>query len=449
MCQISGAVFMKNQKILIVDDEINMCKSLCEILESENLDAFYSTRASQALSLIAENDVDLILLDIKMPELNGIDLIKSIKAKDPGIPIIMITGFPSVDNIVQSMKLGASHVFAKPPNIDELIRVARIMLDSRRTKKLSSSFSQTHIVTRDHKMNKILGAMDKFACTDVPVLITGESGTGKELLAGAIHERSMRRNSPFIKVNCAAIPDTLLESELFGHEKGAFTDAVQVRRGKFELAHNGTIFFDEIGDMSLNSQAKILRVLQEQEFERVGGTEVLHADFRLVAASNKDLNQLIAAGRFRDDLYYRLSVISVDIPPLRERKEDILLLANYYMAHFGDVYGKRITVLSDEVKSLFLRHSWPGNVRELRNCIERAVIFSESDTIDLEDLPTQYTNFSERPHPSHYKRAYEELDREIIMDALIRSKGKKGKAAELLKINRRTLYNYMKRLDLR
>jgi two-component system response regulator AtoC len=438
-----------NQKILIVDDEIHMCKSLCEILESESLDAFYSTRPSQAMRLISENDIDLILLDIKMPELNGIELLKYLKVKDPGIPIIMITGYPSVDNIVQSMKLGASHVFAKPPNIDELIRVAKILLDSRQKKKLKGRFNQAKIVTRDHKMNKILAAMEKFASTDVPVLITGESGTGKELLANAIHNRSTRKDSPFIKVNCAAIPETLLESELFGHEKGAFTDAVQVRKGKFELAHHGTIFFDEIGDMSLNSQGKILRVLQEQEFERVGGTKVIHADFRLIAASNKNLNRLIAEGRFRDDLYYRLSVISVDMPPLRERKEDILLLSSYFMAHFGEVYAKSIKDMTDEVKRLFLRHPWPGNVRELRNCVERAVIFCESDTICLDDLPAQYTDFSGGLQPSDYQTAYDDLDREIIMDALARSKGKKGKAAELLKINRRTLYNHMKRLGLR
>jgi two-component system response regulator AtoC len=440
---------MMKQKILIVDDEIHMCKSLCEILESESLDAIYSTRSPQALRLIAENDVDLVFLDIKMPEMNGIDLVKCIRAKDPGIPIIMITGYPSVDNIVQSMKLGASHVFSKPPNIDELVRVSKILLDSRRKKKLTGRSSQASIVTHDQKMNKILGAMDKFARTDVPVLITGESGTGKELLANAIHDLSARKDSPFIKVNCAAIPETLLESELFGHEKGAFTDAVQVRKGKFELAHDGTIFFDEIGDMSPNSQAKILRVLQEQEFERVGGSEVIHADFRLIAASNKNLQNLIADGGFRDDLYYRLSVISIDLPPLRERREDIVLLSRHFMDHFGEVYAKRIDGLSDEVKRLFLHHPWPGNVRELRNCIERAVIFCETDTIGLEDLPAQYTDFRGARRPVDYQRAYENLDRRMIMEALARSKGHKGKAAELLKIDRRTLYNHMKRLGLR
>jgi two-component system, NtrC family, response regulator AtoC len=350
---------------------------------------------------------------------------------------------------VQSMKLGASHVFAKPPNLDELLRVTRILLEGRRQKKLRGRFDQTRIVTRDPKLLKILGAMEKFAATDVPVLISGESGTGKELLANAIHESSPRKNGPLVKVNCAAIPETLLESELFGHEKGAFTDALQVRKGKFELAHRGTIFFDEIGDMSPGSQAKILRVLQEQEFERVGGSEVLRADFRLIAASNRNLHDLAGAGKFREDLYYRLSVVAIDLPPLRERKEDILLVCGFYLAHFSDLYEKRIAGLDQEVEQLFLRHSWPGNIRELRNCLERAVIFCESSTIGMEDLPAQYTEFAGGLPATDYQRAYDQLDREIILDALLRSKGRKAKAAELLKIDRRTLYNRMKRLDLR
>jgi DNA-binding NtrC family response regulator len=437
------------QKILIVDDELHMCQSLCEILEEEGFEAFFCTRPAQALRLLADKEVDLLFLDIKMPELSGIDLLQGLKDKDPAIPVIMITGYPSVDNIVQAMKLGASHVFAKPPNLDELLRVTRILLEGRRQKKLRGRFDQTRIVTRDPKMLKILGAMEKFAATDVPVLISGESGTGKELLANAIHESSQRKNGPLVKVNCAAIPETLLESELFGHEKGAFTDALQARKGKFELAHRGTIFFDEIGDMSPGSQAKILRVLQEQEFERVGGSEVLRADFRLIAASNRNLHDLAGAGKFREDLYYRLSVVAIDLPPLRERKEDILLVCGYYLAHFSDLYEKRIAGLDQEVQQLFLRHSWPGNIRELRNCLERAVIFCESSTIGLEDLPVQYTEFAGGLPATDYQLACDQLDREIILDALLRSKGRKVKAAELLKIDRRTLYNRMKRLDLR
>jgi two-component system response regulator AtoC len=436
------------QRVLVIDDEIHMCRSLCEILESEDLETAYSTNSAQALQMLSERNVDLVFLDIKIPEQSGIDLLKCIKAKDPGIPVIMITGYPSVDNIVQSMKLGASNVFAKPPNLDALLKDVKILLESRVRKRQQGRSLPKRIITEDHAMRKILAAMDKFAVTDAPVLITGESGTGKELLAGALHDVSPRRENPFVKVNCAALPETLLESELFGHEKGAFTDAVAARRGKFELAHRGTIFFDEIGDMSLNSQAKILRVLQEQEFERVGGSAVIHTDFRLVAATNKNLSGLISSGAFRDDLYYRISVVSIDVPPLRRRGRDVMLLSGYFIEHFNDVYAKSIEGLAPDVARLFLRHQWPGNVRELRNCIERAVIFCESDTIALEDLPSQYLGFAGTAPKADYEDAHDNLDREIIIDALIRSQGKKAKAAELLKIDRRTLYNHMKRLGL-
>ena len=436
------------QRVLVIDDEIRMCESLCEILESEGLEALHSTEPLRALKILAENMVDLIFLDIKMPGMSGIHLLKSMKAMAPAIPIIIITGYPSIDNIVQSMKLGASNVFSKPPNIETLIREVKIILDSRVKKQQSERARPGRIITRDHRLLKILSAMEKFAVTDAPVLITGESGTGKELLASAFHDVSRRRDNRFVKVNCAALPETLLESELFGHEKGAFTDAVRTRKGKFEMADRGTIFFDEIGDMSLNSQAKILRVLQEREFERVGGSEAIQTDFRLVAATNKKLPDLIAAGSFREDLYYRISVVSVDIPPLRERDDDILLLSSYFIEHFNEVYAKQIRDLAPDVKKLFIHHRWPGNVRELKNCIERAVIFCESESVTLEDLPSQYAGFSGGFAPGDYDNARDNLDREIIVDALIKSQGKKAKAAELLKIDRRTLYNHMKRVGL-
>jgi DNA-binding NtrC family response regulator len=436
------------QKVLVIDDEIRMCESLCEILESEGLEALYSTDPLRALKVLTENNVDLVFLDIKMPGMSGIHLLKSMKAIVPAIPIIIITGYPSVDNIVQSMKLGASNVFPKPPNMETLLREVKVILDSREKRQQSERSGIAKIITRDHRLQKILSAMEKFAVTDAPVLITGESGTGKELLANAFHDLSPRRDSRFVKVNCAALPKTLLESELFGHEKGAFTDALRTRKGKFELADRGTIFFDEIGDMSLSSQAKILRVLQEREFERVGGSEVIQTDFRLVAATNKKLPDLIAAGSFREDLYYRISVVSVDIPPLRERGEDVLLLSAYFIEHFNQIYTKHIRDLAPDVKRLFLHHRWPGNVRELRNCIERAIIFCETEIISMEDLPSQYAGFGGGFAASDYSNARDNLNREIILDALIKSQGRKSKAAELLKIDRRTLYNHMKRIGL-
>ncbi len=436
------------KNVLIIDDEIHFCKSLTEILESEGLTAFSSTNPSRALQIIRENDVDLIFLDVKMPGQSGIELLRGIKARDPGIPIIMITGYPSVDNIVQSMKMGASTVFAKPPNIDELIRETKTLLDSRNQKRTGGRAVKPRIITQNKTMGEVLKAIARIAPIDAPVLITGESGTGKELCANAIHELSQRKEKPFVKVNSAAIPETLMESELFGHEKGAFTDAVSARQGRFELADGGTIFLDEIADMTLNNQAKILRVLQEKEFERVGGSRVISTDIRIVAATSKNLPRLIQSGRFREDLYYRLSVITLEMIPLRERRDDILLLAQSFIDHFNEVYAKRIADMSDEVRRFLLHHDWPGNVRELRNCMERAVIFCETNVISRGDLPSQYHDLIDTRATGDYQQASAIFNRDIILDALERSKGRKAKAAELLRINRRTLYNRMKRLGL-
>jgi two-component system, NtrC family, response regulator AtoC len=446
---------MAKCSILVVDDEIRFCRSLSEILASESLPSLYTTSPGRALEIVREKGIDLVLLDIKMSEMSGIDLLRGIRAVDPTIPVIMITGYPSVDNVVRSMKLGATNVFAKPPNIDELVRVARTLLESRgRRTRADSGQRGCLLVTQNPGMRKILAAIERIAPIDAPVLITGESGTGKELAANAISEGSARREQPFIKVNSAAIPESLMESELFGHERGAFTDAVATRKGRFELASGGTIFFDEIADMTLTNQAKILRVLQEKEFERVGGNAVIRTDIRVIAATSRNLPDLIAKGRFREDLYYRLSVITLEMPPLRERTDDVPLLAEHFLRHFTEVYDRRIRGIDPEVMDFFLRHDWPGNVRELKNCVERGVIFCEGDTLTRDDLPAQYLSVlgaSARPGGAlddGYEAAHDNLDRTVIRDALARSDGRKAKAAELLHINRRTLYNRMKRLGL-
>ncbi len=434
--------------ILVVDDEIRFCKSLSEILESENLPAQYSTSAADALQIVQEKEIDLVFLDIKMPEMNGVDLLRGIRAVDPSIPVVMITGYPSVDNVVRAMKHGASNVLAKPPNIEELLKMTRTLLDSRGRRRRMEGTARSGIVTQNKAMKKVLAAIERIAPIDAPILITGESGTGKELCANAIYELSLRKDKPFIKVNSAAIPESLMESELFGHERGAFTDAITTRKGRFELASGGTIFLDEIADMTLTNQAKILRVLQEKEFERVGGSTVIRTDIRVIAATSRNLPELIAQGRFREDLYYRLSVIAVDILPLRERRDDVLLLARHFITHFNEVYSRQIRDLDDDVKRFFVRHDWPGNVRELRNCVERAVIFCEGATITREDLPAQYRSVLDAAGGFTYESAFDSLNRTIIMDALARSEGRKAKAAELLHITRRTLYNRMKRLGL-
>ncbi|HUX22437.1 MAG TPA: sigma 54-interacting transcriptional regulator, partial [Spirochaetia bacterium] len=292
--------------------------------------------------------------------------------------------------------------------------------------------------------------VEKAAPTDASVIITGESGTGKELVADLLHEGSLRRNSAYIKVNCAAIPDNLLESEMFGYEKGAFTDAQHQQKGKIELADSGTIFFDEIGDMSIKTQAKMLRVLQEKKFTRLGGTESIGTDFRVIAATNRDLELMIHEGTFREDLYYRLSVIVLNLPPLRERPEDIVPIAGQFIRRFNSIYGKSVLGLSEPVAGILQRHSWPGNVRELKNIIERAVIFCEGGTIELADLPEQYNIIGSGTNGA--ARDLSELatdsSRAVILEALKRTNGLKGEAARLLNITRKTLYNRMKRLNL-
>ena len=295
----------------------------------------------------------------------------------------------------------------------------------------------------------MLEQVERVAPTDAPVLITGESGTGKELVAGAIHRRSRRRAGPFVKVNCASIPDTLLESELFGHEKGAFTDAVQRHVGRLEQAHGGTIFFDEIGDMTPGTQPKLLRVLQDGEFQRLGGAETLRTDTRVIAATNRDVGRLLEEERFREDLFYRLSVVTIHLPALRERKEDIGLLLPHFLELFNRTYAKQIRGVSPPVQDILYRHDWPGNVRELRNCLERAVIFCDGPTIGEEHLPAQYLKLGGgQAFPDSPEAVYERLTREQIAEALARCYGEKQKAARLLHISRKTLYNRMKKLGM-
>jgi DNA-binding NtrC family response regulator len=432
--------------ILIVDDEIRMCRSLSEILCNYGHVAEYATRPREALTVIAEKELDLVLLDIRMPERSGLELLKCIKNKQYYLPVIIITGYPSIEYAVQSMKYGAADFLVKPLNIPALLKeLAHIERATQHKNQLPPKYK---IVTQNPHMLEVMKSLRKVAPSDAPVLITGESGTGKELAAHYLHYHSPRANCPFIKVNCASIPDTLLESDLFGHERGAYTDAHAVRKGKFELAHGGDIFFDEIGDMSLNTQAKILRVLQDGEFERLGGTDTIRTEARAINATNQDLEKLIELGRFREDLYYRLAVVTVHLPPLRERKEDILLLAEHFLHEFNGKYAKSIADFDAGTKAVLLNHSWPGNVRELRNCVERAVIFCEADLVGMPDLPAQYRSMPSEPEDGPLQALYDNLSRELILDALRKSKGVKKRAAEMLHVTRKTLYNRMKKLGL-
>jgi DNA-binding NtrC family response regulator len=440
---------VERPRILIVDDEEAMCESLVEILEDEGFDAVSTLDPSSAQQYVADHEIDLILMDIRMPTLNGIDLLRTIKERHREIPVVMITGYPSVDTAVQAMQLGAANFFSKPLDLPSLIKEVRNLTLSRAYAP-GNDGGNAHIVWRDRSMATVLEMIDRAGGVDAPVLVTGETGTGKELVAQAIHERSRRRGKPFVRVNCAAIPDTLIESELFGHEAGAFTDAKHTRKGRFESANGGTLFLDEIGDMSLATQARILHALQEKTFERVGGSTSITADVRIVAATHRNLQEMIGEGTFREDLFYRLSVISIRVPALRDRGDDVVKLAEHFVELFGSLYKRPVEQISEEVLALIRKHRWPGNVRELRNCIERGVIFSNGSKIRIGDLPAQYVSVAVPTEETvaSPEAQIDRLNRSIIEDALAKSDGVKSKAAELLHISRRTLYNRMKRLGM-
>ena len=432
--------------ILIVDDDLSVCRSLKEVLEEDGFKAIYSLSPLNIASTIAKERIDLMLLDIRMPEIGGIDVLKLAKTENYDVPVIIISGHATVDIAVSAMKLGASNLFTKPIDLPRLLSEVRSICMSKKSNELA--LNKPRIVTRNRRMQEIMNRVEKAAPTDAAVLIVGESGTGKELIADAIHQKSRRGKNSFVKINCAAIPEALLESEFFGHEKGAFTDAKSMRRGKFELAAGGSVFLDEIGDMSYSTQAKLLRVLQEKSFTRVGGSEQIEADCRIVAATNKNLEELIAKGVFREDLYYRLSVVVFTVPPLRERRDEILPLAEYYLSRFCSTYGKQITGFSNELVSFMTQHSWPGNIRELRNFVEHAVIFTNEELLSELAIPEQYKSVCKDGSLPSLRDKEDEILKRLILEALHRSKGKKTVAADLLKIDRKTLYNRLKRLHI-
>ena len=435
--------------ILIVDDEVEMCLSLAELFESRGYRAQYATGTVDAGAVLERESFDLILLDIRMPDGNGVDFLNTLKTRDSPTSVIMISAFASVDNVVKAMKYGAVNFYSKPIDMPALLEEISL-ISAGKNSASDSGEGLSAILTRTPGMEEIFTLIEKAAPTDVPVIITGESGTGKELAANSIHACSSRKGSPFIKLNCAAIPETLMESELFGHERGAFTDARERRKGKFEQASGGTIFFDEIGELNSGTQAKLLRVLQEKEFERLGGSEIISTNVRVLAATNKNLREVVKQGSFREDLYYRLSVITLELPPLRERLDDVPVLTDYFLKFFNKRYNKNIDGVDEKTRRLFSSHDWPGNIRELKNCLERAVIFCEGKSIGLSDLPKQYTEavLERTITGTVLVEATDNLTRELIQDALDRSGGQKQLAAEILNIHRKTLYNKMKKLGM-
>ncbi|MCF7929070.1 MAG: sigma-54 dependent transcriptional regulator [Spirochaetales bacterium] len=436
-------------QVFIVDDETEICRSLSEVLQSRGYQPTFCSEPDKAIDRIRENLPDIILLDIRMPGKGGIDLLKQIHEEFAQVPVIMISGYATVENAVKAMQYGAANLFTKPIKIPELLeeikRLSAGKPPARETKPASPE-----IITNDPPTLKVLQMARTAAPTEATVLITGESGTGKELVANLLHQNSSRAKGPFLKINCAAIPENLLESELFGYEAGAFTDARTDKAGFFEAARGGTLFLDEIGDMSQGVQAKMLRVLQEKQFTRLGGTRSIRTDARIITATNRPIDDLLETTGFREDLYYRISVIHLPLKPLRERKEDIIPLSRYFLDYFGRQYQKEGLRFHTDVIEMLEQHSWPGNVRELKNLIERLVIFADSKIIDSSHLPEQYRYIKTTGQETggDLLNMSREKSREVILEALSRAGGVKQEAARLLRINRKTLYNRMRKLGL-
>jgi two-component system nitrogen regulation response regulator NtrX len=450
---------MSHEEILVVDDEKNIRSSLEGILKDEGYRVRGAPTGEELLKQVAQTIPDLVILDVWLPGMDGLQALTELKRLHPELPVIMISGHSTVETAVKATKLGAYDFIEKPLSLEKTVLAVRNALDRQRLEQENRALRQTleqryEIVGDSPAIQALRAQIESAAPSHGRVLIRGESGTGKELIARTIHRQSLRADKPFVEVNCAAIPDELIESELFGHERGAFTGATTKRRGKFELADGGTIFLDEVGDMSLKTQAKVLRVLQEQTFERVGGSETLTVDVRVIAASNKQLEEEIQKGSFREDLFYRLNVIPFEVPPLRERKEDIPLLATHFLRFFSEEYGKRVKNLSLEAMDLLLQHPWPGNVRELRNVIERMVIMVPQDVIQPFDIasslrarpgtapeaaPEQATEWD-----GTLREARDRFEREYILRRLAEAHWNITRTAERLGIERSNLHRKVK-----
>jgi len=434
-----------------VDDDAVHRRMIETVLCAEGYEVRQAEDGLLAVAAVEQQFHDLILMDIRMSRMDGIEATKRIKEISPGIPIVIMTAYASLSTAVEALKTGAQDYLIKPLDIDELKLLVKKVLHHRGLEmenrflkeRLADHFNFDKIIGQGRAIRALFETMALVAPTEATVLITGESGTGKELIANAIHLNSPRRERPFIKVNCAALPETLLESELFGHEKGAFTGATSQKQGRFQLAHQASIFLDEIGEMPITTQVKILRVLQEREFEPVGGTRTIQVDIRIIAATNKNLETEIAAGRFREDLFYRLNVVTLDVPPLRERREDIPLLADFFLKRYAEKNRRLIKGFSPRAMDLLMRHPWPGNIREMENVIERAVILSRGDTIRPAEFPGVLQSIEKEDDATIPEvapgRSLKEVERRMILRTLSEVGGNRTHAAEILGISRRTL----------
>ncbi len=448
-------------KILVVDDEAKMRRVLQLFFEENGYAVDKAENGEEALQKIGSFHPDLVICDIRMPRLNGIEMLRRAKHISEALPVIIMTAYGEVETAVEAMKLGAENYITKPLDMEELRILVGRAIEKRSLIKeniqlraeLDSRYRPGNFVGHSEKMNEVFRLIDQVAETNTTVLLTGESGTGKELAARGIHSRSLRRHKPFVVVNCAALSEHLLESELFGHVKGAFTGAHSNRQGRFELADGGTLFLDELALMSIPLQGKLLRVLQEKEFEPVGGSQTMRVDVRIIGATNKDLAGLMQKKSFREDLYYRLNVVEIALPPLRDRKEDIPPLIDHCIARLNRELGKNVTTFSDDIIELLTRYNWPGNVRELENVIERAMVLAKPGTPGIENFPVQITRLSGKDDASKSPfadlrlpeeglpliEAVEEIEKKLIAEALERVGGNKTRAAELLGVTRKIM----------
>lgn len=449
---------MPKGKILVVDDEVKMRRVLQMMLQKEGYEIITVKDGRGALQKVEKENFDLVLTDVKMPGLSGMDLLKRIRESDEEMPVIMITAYGTVETAVKAMKEGAYDYLLKPFEKDEMkIIVAnalkmKILVRENRylREKLEEEYKLDNIIGKSSQMQDVYKILRQVANAKATVLIQGETGTGKTLVARALHFNSSRKEKPFVHVNCAAFPEGLLESELFGHVKGAFTDAVANKPGKFELANGGTIFLDEIIELSPMLQVKLLRILQEREFERVGGIKTIKMDVRVIAATNRDIKKALKSGLLREDLYYRLNVVSINIPPLREHKEDIPLLVEYFLQKFNRESGKNIRRVSPEAMDMLMSYNWPGNVRETENVIERAVILSSKDTLLPQNLPLHPEEEPDKMtiHLPPEGIALEKVEKSLIREALKITRGNQSRAAKLLDITRNTLRYRLKKFGL-
>ncbi len=448
---------MTKDKILVADDEKSMREFLEIMLKKEGYRVTLASNGEEVIKLLEKDIFDLALVDLRMPKQDGLSVLKRIKTVSPETIVIVITAYASADTAIKAMKEGAYDYITKPFKIDEMKLIIQNALEKRRLQKENLILKQVvrdryqfdNIIGQSPKMLELYDLLEKVAPTKTNILITGESGTGKELVAKAIHYNSPRREKPFVTLNCGAIPESLIESELFGHMKGAFTDAIATKKGLFEVADEGTIFLDEISELPLMMQVKLLRVLQDREFKRVGGTEDIRVDVRIISATNKDLEEAVREKQFREDLFYRLNVIQIRLPSLRERKEDIPLLVNHFIKRYSEELGKQITGVSPEALRILMQYDYPGNVRELQNIIERSVALESSQELTAQNLKS----YLDEQFPMKRKaldleipsegidleKIVEDVERTLLLKALDRSKGIKKKAAELLHINFRSM----------